>query len=77
MIGRAFMKALNAEPVEDVLLFGAGGGGGGGGRLPATLAPDQDVVHTHLMVVGLLIGAALVFLAGWGFGEYRSQGRSY
>jgi len=25
------------------------------------------------MVIGLLIGAALVFLAGWGFGEYRSQ----
>jgi len=75
MIGRALMKALNADPVEDVRLLGAGGGGGGGGRLPATLDLDRDVAHTHLMVVGLVLSAAFIFLAGWGFGEYRAQRR--
>lgn len=62
------MKALNADPVEDVRLLGAGGGGGGGGRLPA-------ICYAHLVVIGLLIGAALVFLAGYGFAEYRLSNR--
>jgi len=67
------MKALKAAPVEEAFDFGAGGGGGGGGRLPAKIDLLRNVVHTHLMVVGLILCAAFVFLAGWGFGEYRAQ----
>jgi hypothetical protein len=70
-------EGVERRPVEDALLLGAGGGGGGGGRLPATLDSRQNVAHTHLMVVGLVIGAAFIFLMGMGFGEYWAQRRTY
>ena len=63
------MKALNAEPVDVPPFALGGGGGGGGGGLP----DKRALCHTHLMVIGLVLGAAFVFLCGWGFGEYRSQ----